>query len=135
MPLLDLGGEKDVTIDDDVYTLRRVVSWTARQRCKSQMLYYVKRRDIDAGLDSIKDDDLVPMTIDTDEDVLMLRLETWLVRWSHTNPDGSLVRITRKNLERLPSTHVSFLMNEIRALEREQDGPEDGSPLPDDSND
>lgn len=130
MPLLNLGGEKTVSIDGDEYTLRTVVSWVARQKCSTSkgMVFYVKRRDLENGMRDMSPEDLVPMSMDSDEDTSLLRLETWLVKWSH--PDA----LNRKNLERLPSSHVRFLLSEIAQLEKEQDGPAPDSPLDGDSN-
>ncbi len=136
MPLLDLSGEKEVTIDGDSYTLRRYVSWLAREKASMSkgMVFYVSRRDMENGMANMSPDALIPMSADSTDDTKMLRLETWLIRWSHRESDGTPVRITRSALERLPRSHVRFLLSEIAELERDQDGPKENSPLDGESN-
>lgn len=129
MPLLDLGGEHEVEIDGDQYTLRKAVSWVQREKCKSSPVVYIKKKNLD-NLRDIPEDELMPMQFDSDVDLQLLRLETYLVRWSHLNSNGNPVKINRGSLDRLPKSHVTRLLSEIRDLEKEQDGPADDSPLP-----
>lgn len=128
MPLIprDFGGEVEVEIDGDTYYLRRYLGWYHRERTNqaravAMHLPYgkVKSGDID-----VEDRETVPVTVDGLADMHLQRLKAWLVRWSHNEP------ISENTLKRLPKRHADLLLERIEALEEEQDGPAEGSPLP-----
>jgi hypothetical protein len=131
MPLTDLGGEVEVQIDGDSYWLREFVSWRAREKAGAQkgVVFYVARKDLDDGMINVGRDDMMPVAADATEDVKMIRLKTWLIRWSHVKDNGRPEPINERNLERLPKSHLEALLERILELEEAQDGPHEDSPL------
>ncbi len=127
MPLMRDVPTVDVTVDGDTYTLKTALTFFEREQTDKSNVMKIQLPFGKVERREVRDNDLVDMVMDT-AGLALIRLKTWLVRWSHSD------KLISANIRCIPPHHADALFEKIQELEESQRGAQENTTLGEPSN-